>query len=253
MLQLVAVDHHTVAAISVAGICLDVLGGLYLAYDLLGGQYGPLRLLTRMVTYAIVFGIGFGLGMGLFFGVVAGVTTGITIAMELQRTGRKGDHYPLPVEIVCSAVRASGFGAGLYRMLGLGFAATFTFLVTVGPIFAYARGVRPGMDYSVSRRPRFTRRQFWATVVRTVGYVAAALISGVVVKDVQYTWLFAIRLGLVTGLVTAVGTTVNPYIEYFADSLPERRLGVFGIFLVLCGFVLQSVQYWVVILDVPVN
>ncbi len=37
-------DHHTVAAVSLIGTCLDVLGALYLAYDLLGGQYGPLRL-----------------------------------------------------------------------------------------------------------------------------------------------------------------------------------------------------------------
>src|SRR5713101_7956869 len=40
-------DHHTVAAISIAGTCLDVLGSLYLAYDLLDGQHGPLRLLAR--------------------------------------------------------------------------------------------------------------------------------------------------------------------------------------------------------------
>ena len=45
---------------------LDVLGSLYLAYDLLGGQHGPLRLLTRAVTYSIVFGIGYGIGLGLF-------------------------------------------------------------------------------------------------------------------------------------------------------------------------------------------
>src|SRR5271157_1729574 len=55
-------DHHTVAAVSIAGTCLDVLGSLYLAYDLLGGQHGPLRLLTRAVTYSVVFGIGYGLG-----------------------------------------------------------------------------------------------------------------------------------------------------------------------------------------------
>jgi hypothetical protein len=45
-------DHHIVAAVSISGISLDVLGGLYLAYDLLGGQHGPLRLLTRIVTYS---------------------------------------------------------------------------------------------------------------------------------------------------------------------------------------------------------
>ena len=51
-------DHHTLAAISITGTSLDVLGSLYLAYDLLGGQHGPLRLLTRAVTYSLVFGIG---------------------------------------------------------------------------------------------------------------------------------------------------------------------------------------------------
>jgi hypothetical protein len=70
---------------------------------------------------------------------------------------------------------------------------------------------------------------------------------------VDHPWSLAVRLGLVTGLVTAVGTTVNPFIEYYADNLPERRLGVFGIWLVLCGFVLQSFQYWVAILDIPVT
>jgi hypothetical protein len=59
-------DHHTVAAFSITGTCLDVLGSLYLAYDLLGGQHGPLRLLTRAVTYSVVFGIGYSLGLGLF-------------------------------------------------------------------------------------------------------------------------------------------------------------------------------------------
>ena len=47
-----------------------------------------------------------------------------------------------------------------------------------------------------------------------------------------------------------VGITFNPFIEYYADNLPERRLGAFGIWLVLCGFALQSFQYWLAILDV---
>jgi hypothetical protein len=31
---------------------------------------------------------------------------------------------------------------------------------------------------------------------------------------------------------------------------PERRLGVFGIGLILCGFTLQSLQYWLSLFDV---
>lgn len=66
----------------------------------------------------------------------------------------------------------------------------------------------------------------------------------------DHAWSFAIRVGLVTGIVTGVGVTFNPYIEYYADNLPERRLGVFGIGLILCGFALQSLQYWLALFDV---
>jgi hypothetical protein len=246
-------DHHTVAAISIAGTCLDVLGSLYLAYDLLGGQHGPLRLLTRAVTYSIVFGIGYGLGLGLFFGVASGIATGITIAIELNRAARGLDHYSLPWEGLFSAVRGAGFGAGLYRIVGLGFAVAFAILITVGQVFAYSRGMRPATDYTASRRPRFTKRLFGGTVIRTIGYIATALICSTFIHHVDHTWLFAIRIGLVTGIVTGVGVTINPYIEYYADNLPERRLGIFGIALILCGFTLQSVQYWLALFDVSLT
>ena len=246
-------DHHTVAAVSVVGICLDVLGGLYLAYDLLGGQHGPLRLLTRAVTYSVVFGIGYGIGLGLFFGVASGAATGITIALELHRTAGTHDHYSLPWEAVFSAIRGFGFGAGLYRILGFPFAITFAVLITAGQVFAYSRGMRPSLDYAASRRTRMTRRQLWGVIVRTAGYTVTALICSAWVRHIDHAWSFAARVGLVTGLVTAVGTMVNPYIEYYADNLPERHLGVFGIGLLLCGFALQSFQYWLAIFDVPVR
>jgi len=242
-------DHHTVAAVSITGTCLDVLGTLYLAYDLLGGQHGPLRLLTRAVTYSVVFGIGYGIGLGLFFGLASGIATGITLSIELNRAARGLDHYSLPWEGVFSAIRGLGFGAGLYRILGLRFAIAFALLITVGQIIAYSRGMHPAMDYAAARRPRLTRRQFWGTVVRTFGYIASALICSAFIHHVDHAWSFAIRVGLVTGIVTGVGATVNPYIEYYADNLPERRLGVFGIGLILCGFAMQSLQYWLALLD----
>jgi len=235
-------DHHAIAAISFTGICLDVFGGLYLAYDLLGGQHGPLRVLTRMVTYSIVFGIGYGLGLGFFFGIASGVASGVTIAIELNRMGKRHDHFPLPWEALFSAIRGFGFGVGLYRMLGFRYAAAFAFLITAGQVAAYSRGMRPTLDYAAARQFRFSGRLAWGTVQRTVGYTAAALLCSLLVRHLEHPWLFAIRLGLVTGVVTAVAVAVIPYIEYFADNLPERRLGVFGIWLVLCGFLLQSFQ-----------
>jgi hypothetical protein len=243
-------DHHTVAAVSITGTCLDVLGSLYLAYDLLGGQHGPLRLLTRAVTYSIVFGIGYGLGLGLIFGLASGIATGITLSIEFNRAARGLNHYSLPWEGVFSAIRGLGFGAGLYRILGLQFAIAFAILITVGQVFAYSRGMRPALDYVAARRPRLTRRQFRGTVVRTIGYIATALICSAFIHHVEHAWSFAIRVGLVTGIVTGVGVTVNPYIEYYADNLPERRLGALGIGLILCGFAMQSLQYWLALFDV---
>ena len=243
-------DHHTVALVSITGTCLDVLGSLYLAYDLLGGQHGPLRLITRAVTYSVVFGIGYGLGLGLFFGLSSGIATGITLAIELSRAARGLDHYSLPWEGLFSAIRGLAFGAGLYRILGFGFAIAFAILITVGQVLAYSRGMRPALDYEASRRPRLTRRHFWGIVVRTVGYMVTALICSAFIHHVDHAWSFAIRVGLVTGIVTGVGVTFNPYIEYYADNLPERRLGAFGIALIFCGFALQSLQYWLSLLDV---
>src|ERR1700737_2812178 len=222
-------DHHTVSAISIAGSCLDVLGSLYLAYDLLGGQHGPLRLLTRAVTYSVLFGIGYGLGLGLFFGLASGIATGVTLSIEFSRAARGLDHYSLRWEGLFSAIRAFAFGAGLYRILGFRFAIAFAILVTVGQVFAYSRGMRPAMDYAASRRPRLTRRQLWGMVIRTVGYTVTALICSAFIHHVDHAWSFAIRVGLVTGIVTGVGTTVTPYIEYYADNIPERLLGALGL------------------------
>jgi hypothetical protein len=66
-------------------------------------------------------------------------------------------------------------------------------------------------------------------------------------------WALALRVGIVTGLVTGVGITVNPYIEYYADNLPQRWLGAIGVGLIFCGFALQSLQYWLTIFDVRVT
>jgi hypothetical protein len=58
-------DRHLLAAISIAGAVCDLMGGLFLAYDLLGGSHGPLRTLTRVVTYTLFFCLGYGLPLSL--------------------------------------------------------------------------------------------------------------------------------------------------------------------------------------------
>ena len=246
-------DHHIVASVRIAGTFLDVLGTLYLAYDLLGGEHGPLRLLTRAVTYSMVFGIGYGIGLGFFFGLAAGIATGFTVAIELHRVARGQEHYPLGWETFFSALRGLGFGVGLFPIVGLRFATAFGALITIGQVIAYSRGMRPALDYDSSGRPRITRRQFWGTVVRTIGYGATAIACSALVQHLAHPWLFGLRVGLVAGIVTGAGIAINPFIEYYAENLPERRMGVLGIVLILLGFALQSFQYWIALLDVRVT
>ena len=106
-----------------------------------------------MVTYSILAGLGFGIGLGALFGLTAGVTTAVTASIELNREARHLPHYSLTWQALFAAIRSVGFGAGLYPIVGFQFAAAFAVLNAVGQVFAYSRGVRPGMDYSRSRRP----------------------------------------------------------------------------------------------------
>jgi ABC-type proline/glycine betaine transport system permease subunit len=65
--------------------------------------------------------------------------------------------------------------------------------------------------------------------------------------------MLGVRVGLAIGIVTAAANAVMPFIEWLSETIPERRLGVLGVVLILIGFTLQSVQYWLTLLDVPVN
>src|SRR6201987_4687262 len=115
----VSVDRHTLALISIIGSSLDVLGALYLAYDLLGGEHGPLRTLTRAVTYGILFGCGYGLALGPVFGVVSGLAHGITLAWEYSPAARHEPPASIWVDSAMSAIRGCGFGLGAGYLFGL--------------------------------------------------------------------------------------------------------------------------------------
>src|SRR5579862_2022907 len=136
-------DKHTVALISIIGSSLDVLGALYLAYDLLGGEHGPLRTLTRGVTYGALFGTGYGLALGPVFGLASGVAHGLTLAWEFARASRHGPKPGFWYDMAMSSIRGVGFVVGASYLYGAAFGATFGVLSTVGQVVAYQFGIRP--------------------------------------------------------------------------------------------------------------
>ena len=247
------IDKHTLALISLIGSAFDVLGALYLAYDLLGGEHGPLRTLTRAVTYGALFGVGFGLALGPVFGLASGAAHGITLAWELSRASR---HEPQPgflLDTTMSAIRGCGFAVGASYSFGAAFGVTFGVLSTAGQAIAYRVGIRPTVDYKPALRPRVTRFQLLAGANRTAGYIVAGFLSSLVAHERAHAIAIGLKAGLAIGMVTVLFGSCTPFVEWAADHVPERRMGVFGIGLILVGFTLQSVQYWATLLDVNVR
>src|SRR6266852_631572 len=212
-------DKHTLALISIIGTSLDVLGALYLAYDLLGGEHGPLRTLTRAVTYGALYGAGYGLALGPVFGLAAGVAHGITLAWEFSRASRRGPQPGLWHDTAMSAIRGCGFAVGASYSFGAAFGVTFGVLSAVGQAIAYQMGIRPDAHYQPAARPRITRFQLLAAANRAVGYAVTGYVSSLVAQQREHAIAVGLKVGLVIGVVTAIFGAFTPYVEWTADNI----------------------------------
>ncbi len=90
-------------------------------------------------------------------------------------------------------------------------------------------------------------------VNRAVGYSVAGYISALAAHQSANALSVGLKAGLMIGVVTAIASESTSFIEWIADNVPEKSLGVFGLGLILIGFVLQSVQYWVALLGKSAN
>jgi hypothetical protein len=125
-----------VPILSLAGLILDSLGGLYLAYDLLGGKRGPLRTLTKSISYGVLFGIAYGAPLGVWFGLAGFLVSGPALSLEIGRRS-SWDAHPLPEALAFGLVRALSFGAAGCLSKDLWFGINFGILSLLGFVAAY--------------------------------------------------------------------------------------------------------------------
>lgn len=246
---------HLVAKISLLGMGLDLLGGCYLAYDLLGGRHGPLRTIARAIGYMALFFTGYAMLLGLRYALVAGIGMGLLLAVEYRYAAT----VPVPgrpnrsIVILFGLLRGLVLGLAGMTVAGLAFGWIFGLLSGVGLSISYSVGLAPTDDYEPGSRPRTSRLKIVASVWRAILTGGAGMVAAALNPSRNDSLDFGLELGLAAGVVSALVGLFSPVIEWWIESLPERRLGLAGVVFIFAGMVLQSIQYWIVVLDVPVH
>jgi len=242
------ISRHVLAWLGVIGIAFDLLGGLYLAYDLLGGRRGPLRTITRAATYALVFTAFYTAGFLVPFGPIAGAGLGTLLGIEYGQ--QRGE----AIGLMFAVLRGAVFGLAGLALYGARFGLVFGLCAAGGLVAVYRLRFSVARDYPSPADPKIRIAVALAQAVRAGTVAAAAVIAGAVTSGHAGTIaLFAVRLAVVSWLAGfAVGSSA-PAVESWADRVPARRLGIVGAVLILTGLLTQSIQYWVVIVNLRVG
>src|SRR5277367_290314 len=172
--------HDLIPILSLTGVLLDALGGLYLAYDLLGGKRGPLRMVTKTATYAAIFGCAYGLPLGLWFGLAGLLVSGPALSLEIERRDVR-DTHPFFESLAFGLLRAASFGAAGWLARDAWFGINFGILSAIGFVATYLI-LGPPADMS-SGRPRIDKAVLKRAVFRGASIGLAAILSGAIHRE----------------------------------------------------------------------
>jgi hypothetical protein len=247
-----SVSHQQIAQASLVGMGLDLLGGCYLSYDLLGGKKGPLRTLARGAGYFVLFFAGYALVLGWRFAMIAAAGMAALLAREFAPGFIKPGNGRRAI-ILFGFARGVVLGLACMTLAGPAFGAVFGLFSGAGLAFFYWKRFSPSDDFDEDIRPRLSSQRIKSSLTRAIATSVAGLIAGVSTRP-HSDWLrFGLRLGVAAGTVSALVGLFSPMIEWRIENLPDKRLGVAGLCLIGVGMILQSAQYWIVIFDVAVR
>jgi hypothetical protein len=219
-----------VALLSITGVVLDGLGGLYLAYELLGGKHGPLRVFSRLLTYSAIFGLGYGATLGSWFGLTGALVS--APAIEYQLTRRARQIAPSNSEWVSAALlHGLSLGVAAWLTVGRDFGITFGALCALAMYITYEIGFGTSA-YRAYQKPRLDREMALPGAVRGILISCAGVLSGAITRRPD-AFLHGIQIGVVVGSSYTALIILSPAVEWWVNNLPDRALGGYGAFLVL--------------------
>jgi len=247
--------HRLLSEISLLGMAFDSFGGLYLAYDLLGGKSGPLRMVTRAAGYIALFLFGYILVLGLRYAIIAGFGMGVLLAAEYRLVdlhsvpGRSGRVAML----IFALLRGLVLGVAAMTFAGVEFGALFGLMAGVMLAVQPLVGHSPAQDYEMHVNPQPNFHKATATVLRAVAVTIAGLIAASFTLHGSHSLAIGLKLGLAAGTVSGLVGFFGPSLEWWLENVPEKRLGIVGLILIFIGMVLQSAQYFAIVLNINVS
>ena len=241
-----SLEPYTAAVCSMTGMTFDSIGGLYLAYDLLGGHRGPLGMITRIVTYSLIAFVFYAFALNLKFALIAGIGMGAIFGYQLELIG-SGHKLTKKFLITVAFVRMIILTVAGAMVLSRTAACFMGVSILIGSLMASKFKYSPDYWYEASTQPQFRPRRLVVGI--TLGIMVSLMAwLGETVSGVSNPLPMALRLGLVIGLGTALIATVSPFVEWYADNLPPKRMGYIGVVMFLLGFAIQSIPSLVVLL-----
>lgn len=241
-------DNNLSAIVTIIGMTCDVMGGLYLAYDLLGGENGPLARLTKIVNYSVLIVLLFLIPMGFRFALIVGFGFGIPLGLHLDRAGR---NIPDSNAFLMSTgmVRGVAMAAALWPLASPLLAILMGCLVCTMSYVLPKVKISPALVYQSGKKPQFHWKQLLLVLFLGGLSLSSGLFGASITHADQKTLLLVVKFCLTFATMILVVTSISPVIEWYSDNLPPKTFGTAGIILFITGFVIQALPSLVTIFE----
>lgn len=243
-------DNNLSAIVTIIGMTCDVMGGLYLAYDLLGGENGPLARLTKVVNYSVLITLIFLFPLGFRFAVVVGFAFGTALGLHFDRAGR-GIPDTNKFLLGTGLLRGAAITTALWPAVSSALAIIMGILVMCMSYILPKFKISPALVYQSGKKPQLHWKQLLLAVLIGGVALASGLFGATITHSDHKTIFSVLKFSATFAMMVLLVTSVSPLIEWYSDNLPPKTFGTAGVILFITGFLIQALPSLVTILQMP--